>query len=249
MSVSVTVSGRLAVVAMERPEKRNAVDHEMTRQLDAALNRIEDDPELWVGVLTGTDSGFSAGTDLRSAGHLVTERGGEYGVIRRTRSKPLVAAVEGPAYGGGFEIVLSCDLVVAGRTATFGLPEVKRGLVANCGALFRLPRVVPLNVARELVATGDPIDAGRAYELGLVNQVVEPGQARAAACALAERICANGPLAVRASLTAVNAVVGADEAAGWAATEVAVAAIAGTADRQEGIDAFLEKRPPVWRGG
>ena len=203
---------------------------------------------MWAGVLTGTPSVFSAGTDLRSGSHLVTERGGEYGLIRRHRTKPVVAAVEGPAYGGGFEIVLSCDLVVAGRTATFGLPEVKRGLVANCGALFRLPRVVPGNVARELVATGDPIDADRAYQLGLVNLVVEPGSAREAAGAMAERICANGPLAVRASLAAMRSATQADDEAGWRATEQAVAAIADTADRQEGIDAFLEKRPPRWRG-
>jgi len=248
MSVSVSAVGRLLVVAMERPEKRNAIDHEMTRELDAAFNRLEDDPELWAGVLTGTASVFSAGTDLRSGGHLVTERGGEYGLIRRRRAKPVVAAVEGPAYGGGLEIVLACDMVVAGRTATFGLPEVKRGLVANCGALFRLPRVVPLNVARELAATGEPIDASRAYQLGLVNLVVEPGSARPAACAMAEGICANGPLAVRASLAAMNSVAEADDEAGWAATDQAVAAIAGSADRQEGIDAFLEKRRPAWRG-
>src|SRR5829696_2862634 len=152
--VRTEVSGHVLVVTMQREAKRNAVDRAMADALDDAFNRLEDDDDLWVGVLSGSDRFFSAGSDLTAGGDYVTERGGEYGLVRRHRAKPLIAAVEGPALGGGFELVLACDLVVAGRTARFGLPEVCIGVVAACGALFRAPRQLPLNVARQLVPTG-----------------------------------------------------------------------------------------------
>ena len=163
---------------MQREAKRNAVDRQLADELDGALNLLDDDPELWVGVLTGTASVFSAGSDMTAAGDNVTERGGEYGIIRRVRRKPLIAAVEGPALGGGLEIVLACDLVVAATTATFGLPEVARGLVATSGALFRAARTLPVNLAREMLLTGQPIDAARAHAAGLVNRLAEPGPRR-----------------------------------------------------------------------
>jgi enoyl-CoA hydratase/carnithine racemase len=167
--------GPILVVSMERPSKRNAVDRALADELDGALNELEDDPDLWVGILTGTSEVFSAGSDLTAQGDYVTSRGGEYGVIRRARRKPLIAAVEGAALGGGLEIVLACDLVVAARTARFGLPEVRIGVVPTCAALFRGPRALPVNIARELILTGRPIDAARGYEVGLVNVVAEPG--------------------------------------------------------------------------
>lgn len=243
-SVSMDLVGRVLVVRMQREAKRNAVDRAMADQLDAAFNRLEDDDGIWAGVLTGTGTVFSAGSDLTSGGDYVTARGGEYGLVRRPRRKPLVAAVEGPALGGGLELVLACDLVVAARTARFGLPEVKVGLVPTCGALFRGPRALPLNVVRQLVLTGDPIDATEAYRVGLVNELTPPGGALPAALALADRICANAPQAVRACLTAIADHAG--ETAGWTATAAAVASIAESADRAEGIAAFLEKRPPRW---
>jgi enoyl-CoA hydratase len=241
-------TGRLLVVRMCREAKRNAVNRQLADALDAAFNLLEDDDGLWAGVLTGTDSVFCAGSDLTAGGDYLTERGGEYGLIRRQRRKPLIAAVEGPAVGGGLELVLACDLVVASRTARFGLPEVSRGLVASCGALFRAPHALPANLARELLLTGEPIDADRAREAGLVNVVTEPGGAVAAAIALAERICANAPVAVQASLVAVNRWLAAAEEFGWQVTADAVAAIGASEDHREGIAAFLEKRPPRWTG-
>jgi enoyl-CoA hydratase len=241
-------TGRLLVVRMCREAKRNAVNRQLADELDAAFNLLEDDDGLWAGVLTGTGSVFCAGSDLTAGGDYVTERGGEYGLIRRRRRKPLIAAVEGPALGGGLELVLACDLVVASRTARFGLPEVSRGVVASCGALFRAPHALPANLARELLLTGEPIDAGRAREAGLVNVVTESGGAVPAAVALGERICANAPVAVQASLVAVNRWLAAAEEFGWQVTADAVAAIGASEDYREGIAAFLERRPARWTG-
>jgi enoyl-CoA hydratase len=152
---------RTLVISMHREHKRNAVDRALADAIDVALNLLDDDPDLWVGVLTGTSTVFSAGSDLACNGDYVTDRGGEYGVIRRERQKPLIAAVEGLALGGGFEIVLACDLVVASSTARFGLPEVSRGVLPTCGALFRGPTTLPLNLAREMILTGQPVSADR----------------------------------------------------------------------------------------
>ncbi|MFE7202689.1 enoyl-CoA hydratase-related protein [Pseudonocardia alni] len=240
--------GHVLLIRMTRPDKRNAVDAAMTAGLDEALNTLDDDPDLWCGVLAGDATAFSAGTDLAAGSGGPTPRGGNYGVVRRDRRRPLIAAVEGVAYGGGFEIVLACDMVVASTTARFGLPEVARGLVANCGALFRAPRPLPLNIAKQLLVTGRPLDAERAYTLGLVSELVEPGGAEAAALALAAAVCENSPLAVSVSLRALERVVAEPDERGWNATEIASAAIDRSADRTEGIAAFLEKRPPHWTG-
>jgi enoyl-CoA hydratase len=239
--------GHVLVVTLQREEKRNAVDEEMALGIDAGLNDLEDDDDLWVGVLTGGTSVFSAGTDLRVGSGSGTERGGPYGIIRRRRTKPLIAAVEGIALGGGMEIVLACDLVVAATTASFGLPEVRRGLLALYGGVFRTARSLPLNVAREIVLTGDPIGADRAERLGFVNAVTEPGGALDGALRLAERICANAPVAVRQSLQLLNASAVTEDAA-WPLTDVAMAAIMASEDAGEGRRAFLERRPPRWSG-
>jgi enoyl-CoA hydratase/carnithine racemase len=220
----------------------------MADALDAALNTLDDDPELWVGVLTGTPEVFSAGSDLTARGDYVTERGGEYGIIRRRRRKPLIAAVEGPALGGGLEIVLACDLVVASTAATFGLPEVRIGVVPTCAGLFRGPHALPLNVARQLILTGRPIDARRAHEVGLVNALTEPGGAVGEAVRLAQEICTNAPVSVQSCLAAVNALAAAGDELGWEQTTAALGAAAASADAREGVRAFLEKRPPVWSG-
>lgn len=250
MAVTTEQQDRVLIVRIEREEKRNAVDQELADGISAALDHLDDDPELWVGIITGTTTVFSAGTDLASAkdGSPRTGRGGEYGVIRRDRAKPLIAAVEGFALGGGFEIVLSCDLVVASRTASFGLPEVKRGLVPTCGGLFRTPRALPLNVAKEMLLTGDRLSPERAYSLGLVNVVTEPGEAVAGALALADRMCAVGPVGARASLRALERTVAERDALGWAATTDATAAITGSDDIREGLAAFFDKREPRWSG-
>ncbi len=240
--------GRVLIVRMERPERRNAIDAEMTAGLDAALDELDDDPDLWAGVLAGTPDAFSAGTDLTTGAGQPTARGGNYGVVRRDRRTPLVAAVEGLAYGGGFELVLACDLVVASRAARFALPETRLGLVANCGALFRAPRALPRNVAHEMLLTGEPVDAERLWSLGLVNALVEPGEAESGALALAERVCGNAPVAQRATLRAVADGVVEGDARGWAATERAQQEIAASRDAVEGVAAFREKRSPDWTG-
>jgi enoyl-CoA hydratase len=240
--------GHVLVVTMSRDSKRNAIDRAMADALDDALNALDDETELWVGVLTGTKDFFSAGSDLTSGGDYVTSRGGEYGIIRRERRKPLIAAVEGPALGGGLEIVLACDLVVASADARFGLPEVTIGVIPTCAGLFRAPRSLPLNVAKQLILTGQPLDARRAFEVGLVNVLVEPGTAVDEALALAGQICQNAPVSVQACLAAVNRIAASGDDVGWDATGQALTAAMGSEDAREGVRAFLEKRPPVWRG-
>jgi enoyl-CoA hydratase len=235
------------VVTMRREAKRNAVDRALADALSAALDQLDDDDAAWAGVLTGGSSFFSAGSDLRSGGDYDTERGGEYGIIRRQRRKPLIAAVEGFALGGGLEIVLACDLVVAARDARFGLPEVSIGVVPTCAGLFRAPQSFPLNLARELILTGQPIDAERAHAAGFVNVITESGAALDGAVDLAQRICRNAPLSVQACLAAINAQLAADDELGWAVTDTAMAAISGTEDSAEGVRSFLERRSPQWR--
>jgi enoyl-CoA hydratase len=238
--------GRVAVVRVERPAKRNAIDAVTTGELDAALNDFQDDPGCWVGVLTGTADVFCAGTDIVAGPGEPTPRGGPYGVIRRRHTKPLIAAVEGLALGGGFEIAMSCDLVVAAHTAAFGLPETRRGLVANSGALLRAMRCLPLNVARELLITGTRLDARRAYEIGFVNRLAEPGTAVEVALELAREIGASSPAAVGATLQALDEQWVAADAVGWAATARAEERIRRGPDVVEGPAAFAAKREPEW---
>ncbi|PRZ41506.1 enoyl-CoA hydratase/carnithine racemase [Antricoccus suffuscus] len=240
--------GHVLIITMQRDTKRNAVDRAMADQLDVAFNELEDDSALWAGVLAGSSVAFSAGSDLKSEGDYYTERGGEYAIIRRQRRKPLIAAVEAMALGGGMEIALACDLVIASETATFGLPEVKRGLIPACAGLFRGPRALPLNIATELILTGDSISAQRAAELGFANQVVPTGTALEAAKALADKICQNGPVAVQLALEAIRASVATNDELGWTLTEKARTAVYASEDRTEGVSAFFEKRAPQWTG-
>ena len=238
--------GHVLIMTLRREHKRNAVNRALADALDAALNLLDDDPGLYAGVLTGGVECFCAGSDLSAQGDYVTQRGGEYGIIRRHRRKPLIAAIEGVALGGGMEIALACDLVVAATNARFGLPEVLRGVLPTCGALFRALRALPPNVARELVLVGEPMPADRAYTLGLVNQLAPPGEALALSVALAQRIASNAPLSVQASLAAMNDLMARGDEAGWDATAKAIEAIKGSRDHEEGIRAFFEKRAPVW---
>lgn len=239
---------RTLIIGLDRPAKRNAINGAVTRGLDQALNLLEDDDELWCGVLAGGPQVFSAGADLAEGAGEPTERGGIAGIMSRVRPKPLVAAVEGLALGGGFELVLCCDLVVASRTAAFGFPEVKRGLLPDFGGVFRAPRVLPANVAREMLLTGEPIGAERAERLGFVNRLVEPGLALDVALGLAATICTNAPLAVRESLALAQAEINGDETEDWAASHAAIDRLLATDDLAEGLNAFFERRDPVWRG-
>jgi enoyl-CoA hydratase len=246
-------SDHCAVITIDRPEARNAISPEVAHGIEAAIDAAEADDGVRVAVLTGTPPVFSAGADLKAiqAGRgdeLATERGGFAGLVRRERTKPLIAAVEGAALAGGTEIVLACDLVVASREARLGLPEVKRGLVAAAGGLFRLGRRLPLNLALECALTGDPIDAELARQHGLVNQLCAPGEALDTALALARRITANAPLAVRESRAIVLDCTWADDDEAWRRTHEARNLVAASDDVREGVAAFLEKRAPVWTG-
>lgn len=251
--VTYELQGHVALITIRRPEARNAVNGEVATAMEAAIDQLEDDPAAWVGVVTGEGSVFSAGADLKAiaagqAGALATAKGGFAGIASRVREKPLIAAVDGPALAGGCEIALSCDLIVASTAAAFGLPEVKRSLAAAAGGLFRLPRAIPRNIAMEVILTGDPLSAERAHQFGLVNTLVEPGQALAAAIELAERICVNAPLAVRASRKVVTAAATATDDELWKMSVSAMGQLMQTEDFQEGPRAFIEKRAPQWQG-
>ena len=252
MTVTFEVRGRVAIITLNRPEARNAVSQQLAEDLEAAIDRLESDADLWIGILCGNGPSFCAGADLKAitsgSARLSTERGGFAGLVRRTRTKPLIAAVEGPAVAGGTEIVLSCDLVVASSVARFGLPEVKRSLVANAGGLFRLPRALPRNVAMELALTGEDLSAESAHLHGLVNRLVEPGQALDAALELAEVINANAPLAVRASRRIVLAAHLLEDDDAFALAADATREVVDTEDFREGPRAFVEKRAPRWTG-
>jgi enoyl-CoA hydratase/carnithine racemase len=239
--------GRVLLIRLDRDAKLNAMDQAMTLGLDAAMNLLEDDADAWAGVLTGNGRAFSAGSDLADPDRNSTERGGPYGLIRRDRKKPLIAAVNGLAFGGGFEMVLACDLVVASRQARFALPEVKRGLLALYGGVFRGARALPLNLAREMVLTGEAIDAERAFALGLVNRLCEPDAVLDTALALAQAICANSPVAVRESLQVINRSIEASDALAWQLSSEAATRVRASDDSREGIAAFLQKREPNWR--
>jgi enoyl-CoA hydratase len=250
-AVLTEVRDGVLLVTLNRPEQRNAVNRAVAEGIAGALDRLDADGALRVGVLTGAGRGFCAGMDLKAfvAGEPVSVPGrGFAGIVQRAAEKPLIAAVEGFAVAGGFEIALACDLIVAARGARFGIPEVKRGLVAAGGALLRLPRRIPYHLAMELALTGELVEAERMAEMGLVSRLVEPGFAVEGALALAGEIAANGPLAVAASKRILV------EAPGWPGDSVweRQAEISGpvraSEDAREGSLAFAEKRAPRWRG-
>jgi enoyl-CoA hydratase len=243
--------GRVLVITINRPEQRNAVNLAVANGIAAALDELDDDAELSLGVLTGAGKGFCAGMDLKA--FVTGERPwvgdrGFAGIVQRPPAKPLIAAIEGFAVAGGLEIALACDLIVAARGAKLGIPEVKRSLVAAAGALLRLPRALPRGVAMELALTGEPISAERGYELGLVNRLAEPGDALVQALALAEAIAANGPLALAATKRILTEATSWPEHEFWRRQGEITAPVFASEDAREGASAFAEKRPPVWKG-
>ena len=253
MPVELTKEGHLAIITLNRPEARNAINGEMASTMEACLDEFEQDDELWVGILKAEGTVFCAGADLKeiaagNGGALGTKRGGFGGITRRERTKPLIAAITGTAVAGGCEISLSCDMIIASTETVFGLPEVKRSLVAGAGGLFRLPRALGMPTAMELIMTGDPLPAQRAYELGMVNKVVAVDDVIPEAKALAARVMANAPLAVQASRNvAARALTDSDDDL-WRASGVSFQSIVNTEDYKEGPRAFIEKREPVWKG-
>jgi enoyl-CoA hydratase/carnithine racemase len=244
--------GHVALLTLNRPEARNAINMAMMHELSSALDICESDDSIWVVVLTGSqDKAFCAGMDLKAfaqTGDMPFNDHGFAGITKREFSKPLIAAANGSAFAGGFEVLLSCDLVVSSDQAVFGIPEAQRGLIAGAGGLIRLGKRIPRAVALEMALTADPITAQRALQLGLINTVVESALVLDTALTLAERITRNAPLAVRLSKRVMKASFELDEAGSWPLNDEAFATVANSHDAHEGATAFAEKRDPQWQG-
>src|SRR3984957_643061 len=243
--------GHVELLTINRPDARNAINLATATALDVALNEAEADDDVWVVVLTAAgDKASSAGMDLKAfaAGEFPVTPHGFGGITQREFPKPLICAANGSALAGGFEIMISCDMVVAADHAKFGIPEAARGLIAGGGGLIRLAKRIPLAGAYEMALTAEPIDAQRAYELGLVNRVVPSEQVLDEAIALAERIAKNAPLAVRVSKDTMKKSRELSEEESWSLNSESFGPIARSADAIEGAVAFAEKRPPNWQG-
>ena len=256
--VTYEVRGQVAIITLNRPDARNAVNGDLAADMEAVLDRFEEEDGVWVGVLTANTTGhkspvFCAGADLKAinsgaGGGLATKRGGFAGYVYRERRKPIIAAVDGLATAGGCEIVLASDLVVASDRSSFGLAEVKRNLIAAAGGLFRLPRAIGKAPALEVILTGEPLTVQRAYELGLVNKVVSPGEVLDVAIEMAGKIAEAAPLAVQASRRVVLASADHDEEALKKMSNSEMAQVMSSEDTKEGLTAFIEKRAPNWKG-
>jgi len=249
--VLVNIESGVMVITINRPDAKNAINKVVAEGIAAAMDQLDADDDVRIGILTGANNTFCSGMDLKAfvSGETPFLKGrGFGGLVEAPPKKPLIAAVEGYALAGGLELALTCDLVVAAENAKFGIPEVKRGLVAAAGGLMRLPRQLPQRVAMELALTGDFMDAERASSLGLINRIVPAGEALAGAMALAATIAANGPLAVKISKQVIN------EQQDWSADTMfekqsaMVMPVFGSADAIEGATAFAEKRAPNWTG-
>lgn len=250
-AVLVTKENGIMTITLNRPDAKNAINLEVSKGVAAAMEELDSNGELRVAVLTGAGNTFCAGMDLKAfvTGELPFVPGrGFAGLVEKLPKKPLIGAVEGFALAGGFEIALCCDLLVAADNARFGVPEVKRGLAAGAGGLMRAPKQIPPRIAMELVLTGDPITAQRAYELGLINRIVEPGASLDEALKLAQVIAANGPMAISVSKQIMM------ESADWQASEAfarqkpIIGPVFASEDAREGALAFAQKRAPVWKG-
>ena len=256
--VEYEVRGKVAIITLNRPEARNAVNGDVASGLEAAIDKLEADSTVWVGVLAANTAGqerpvFCAGADLKAinsgqAAGLNTKRGGFGGFVYRDRKKPVIAAVDGLATAGGCELVLACDMLVATTRSAFGLAEATRNLIAGAGGLFRLPRAIGRAAAMEAILTGEPFSAQRAYELGMVNKLVEPNAALDAAIDLALRVCKAAPLAVWASRKIVLASATESDQTLIDMTNKEFGAELASEDTKEGLTAFIEKRPPNWQG-
>lgn len=243
----------VVLVTFRRPEARNSINGSVAKALDAIVKQVESDPDIWVAILTGEGVAFSAGADLKevAAGRLddlYTPDGEFAGFVKHARSKLWIAAVEGFALAGGCELALACDLIVAAEGAVFSLPEVTRGMVAAAGGIYRLARVIPRNIAIEIIATGDRLTAERATQLGMVNRLVPNGEAVTAALSLADRITANAPIAVRESVNVARSAFDLNDDALFQMGLAAQERVKQTEDFKEGPVAFIEKRPARWAG-
>ena len=248
------VAGQVARVRLNRPESRNAINGAVTRTMGKILAEVENNPAIQVAVLESSTPGmFCAGADLAEiarggGGDLVDKDGGFAGFVNAARKKAWIASIDGVAFGGGFELALSCDLIVASENARFALPEVKRGLIAMAGGVIRLPRVLPRALAFEAIATGDPIMPEVALAHGMINKLVPPAELEQATLNLAQRIARNAPLAVRESLALARAAAAVGEEALWQANDQTMIHVVTSNDAREGPLAFMEKREPKWSG-
>ncbi len=257
-TVTYEARGNVAVITLDRPDARNAVNGDVAQAMEAAIDRLEGDDAIWVGVIQANTEGqnnpvFCAGADLKAinsgqGASLNTAKGGFAGFTYRERKKPVIVAVDGLATAGGCEIVLAADLVVATTRSAFGLAEVKRNLIAGAGGLFRLPRAIGRTAAMELILTGEPLPAERAYALGMVNRLVGPGEATDEALRLAAQITAAAPLAVWESRKVVLAAATENDDTLKAMTDAAMGTVMRSEDIKEGLTAFIEKRAPQWTG-
>jgi enoyl-CoA hydratase/carnithine racemase len=251
--VLVSADGEVLTITLNRPDKRNAINQAAKALIHDALAELETNDDLRVGVLTGVGPTFCAGLDLAESRAGIQNRlggadGGLAGFTRYPRTKPVVAGVNGPALGGGFELVLACDLVVAVPGAWFALPEPQRGIIAGGGAAIRLPRLLPKAVASEILLAGGRLSAEQAERWGLLNRVVPPQELAGAARELARAVCVGAPLAISGTLTISGTIDRGLEASAWDVNDAQVRAIRATQDAKEGATAFAEKRAPQWSG-
>lgn len=249
--VLIQFADRVAVITINRPRVRNAVNRAVSEAIAAAVDELDGREDLAVGILTGSGGTFCSGMDLKAFAQGESPRipgRGFGGITEAPPRKPLIAAVEGAAVAGGCELALSADLIVAARTASFGLPEVKRGLVAAAGGLLRLPKAAPYQVAMRMALTGEPISATEAHTYGLVAELTEDGGALSAAWKLAIGIAANGPLAIQATKRIVSAGTAWTDQQQWQVMRSIAEPVLYSSDAREGARAFAEKRPPQWRG-
>ena len=250
-AVTTEIKNRIMVITLNRPDAMNAVNQELADQLAEAMESLDSNPDLSVGVLTGAGRGFCAGMDLKefvSKGMPMVGDRGFGGITERCAKKPVISAVEGFALAGGLELALSTDLIVAAKGAKFGIPEVGVGLFAGAGALLRLPRVLPYAQAMKMALTAEPVTAEQAYEFGFIAELAEKGEALDTAINLAERVAKNAPLGLIASKELIREMQGRTEAEFWQYQKAQIDIVFNSEDGVEGATAFAEKRAPNWKG-